>query len=118
MPVARMTLDVQVDGVAVFPPASAGKTFTLAFDEWSLESFEVAHAETATNIFPGKLTTGTVVFLHSTQTITYETAGSGTPRTITANTGIAMHWVDSFTVLTVSNASGSTATVTRLIVGT
>jgi len=113
-----MTLDVQVDGQSVFPPASAGKTATLAVDEWTVRQVEVADAETDTDIFPSQLTTGTIVFLHSTQTITYETAASGTPRTITANTGRAIHWDDSFTVLTVSNASGSTAVVTMLVAGT
>jgi len=83
--------------------------FTLAHDECVYYSnYEVATGTTDGAISLGPVTTATVVYVKSDQTVTVKHNASATAITITAN-GFILLFNTSVTALTVTNASGSTA---------
>jgi len=82
----------------------------IAVDEWVWREFEIADGASESDLFPDDLTTMTVFYIESDQTLTYVYTTAETTSTVTA-TGYQLHADCSFTTLLISNASGSTANV-------
>jgi len=105
MPVATVQLVLGEIGINL-------RTLSLSVsaDEWGWDEFEVADAVSDSSIFPPNITTIDVLYLESTQAVTWEYNGADTRITLDANK-FALLFGSSVTALTISNASGSTARI-------
>ncbi len=92
------------------------------FDEGGGRQFELANGASNLTVELGDVTTGEVFYLRSNQSVTYRLNGStlDIPLTIdvTLSYAFALFFGTAITALTMSNASGSTATIRFGIAGT
>lgn len=114
MSVARLKLEIQVDGQTLY-----SLNQTTAETEMGWQAYQIATATTdqaiAFNLSTG-ITTIDILYMASDQALTYKINGSATACTLDAN-GVVVLWGTAITALTVSNASGSTANFKILIGG-
>ena len=85
-------------------------SLSVSADEWGWDEFEVATGVTDSSIFPPNITTIDVMYLESSQAVTWEYNGADTVITLDANK-FALLFGTSMTALTITNASGNTAKI-------
>lgn len=110
----RMNVEADIIGSA---PMSAlfKKARALGVTDYAANEIQIADAVSDQSILPTGISTVTAIILYSDQTISFKLNG-GAAVTLTAKGYLAL--IDtSVTAFTVSNSSGSTANVYRLIAG-
>jgi len=112
MPAPRAKITLTEGNLVLFD-----STLEIIADEWVWDQFEVADSTSDSSIFPGNITTATVLFIESDQTVTYEIDGADTTETLTAGYAHLLFGT-SITALTITNSSGSTANVRLGVWGT